>query len=1167
MPDQECLGQPEIYAIGAAFFHAIIITGEVRESGYLYRDEYFVRLGEMVGESELVQASESNSHPRLKNALTAILQKCLCAKEHRYKDCRELLRDLELALYYALPFDVTNGSSSLAKWSLSNAGKSLDANREKNSFLAIQYHLFEYPLYQCRAEVKREGLLDDNVLVFGFGNYSQKFLDACLQNGQMHGSRLNVTVVSDDATDKWIYLSSRPGLADFFNIDGLLDGDDDAYGNINFEVRKLEKENQEVNARIMEDIICGIPDRRFPQYIFIALGEDELNYAAARACQSACDVLELRCLIVYVCEGEAYEEGSVLHPVFVNEDIKKTSLYPEIERMAFNAHLLWVKDLNPDYKKVKADFRKTYNHDSCVSNVLSLKYKLHSIGIELEGRGFDEAASRFCEIMRNSGEELRNELTWIEHRRWVTEKLCLGWTRMRKLEECEIGNTKDEKRKKHICIVRSRADRRLTAEFNRDGNYDKWDKASKKELDELDELDRLSVELHRMYKKKAEAALRNNLLTGSDIAVIRSMIEGDRKSMVAFQEWFACMKDIWHGDAGKARSYTSLKNAFLDASGRLNQDRAKSVEEHVKAFETMFYPVVASREYRDLKKVDENLIDNIPFVLTYTEDAYLVIPFKTGNDGNETEMFDNLAVPMLASPARILYLYLVESHDDLKKFLQAVPSVLSFMRKRNFKASVEFAVLCIASAATLINESVEEEVMKFGEGKVWGFKKIVLDSLDDISPVVGAYLRKRRKGKRFFALERNRTRLSSLLQGGGLFKVFPNYEFESGSMEFRTPYPGCDMLGYITKKPAITVADMAALHLSSSVRGRQPEFFADYKDLWNKYTENQEVWKNLCGLLESYARKNDMIACFPKKGPEDRALKEKKYTYLIPYICRESADRIIRFLKNGEFLEAGSHVSGYTTDSCEVTIVDRCDYRSICDGIFSNPYALMIPDAIGFFVDGKKNASVTFDSLIVSEIALPRNKEDEYRDLLAFFAGKGYIINMPSPQDGRAAQEGKASFVYATRQIKELLTTAGKMLEVYIYHSARATGYFDDVVNSYEVDWGNTAVKSEFDCIITKGFRTLFVECKSRFKMEQEFYQKLYSLAKKFGINATAVLIADSPQRSFQDSASVNAMQMLRGDMMDIYTIWKRNEIENIGQTLLDILEGRYERSQEIRMI
>ena len=137
------------------------------------------------------------------------------------------------------------------------------------------------------------------------------------------------------------------------------------------------------------------------------------------------------------------------------------------------------------------------------------------------------------------------------------------------------------------------------------------------------------------------------------------------------------------------------------------------------------------------------------------------------------------------------------------------------------------------------------------------------------------------------------------------------------------------------------------------------------------------------------------------------------------------------------------------------------------------------------------------------------------------------------------------------------------MLEIYTYHKAKELGRFDDVVSSFEIDWEETDVKNEFDCILTRGFRTLFVECKARSDIQQEFYFKLASLAEQFGINATAVLIADTREKSFYDNAAVNAMQRKRGNMMNVVTIWKPEEINNIGHILLKVINGTYVSEEE----
>ncbi len=78
-----------------------------------------------------------------------------------------------------------------------------------------------------------------------------------------------------------------------------------------------------------------------------------------------------------------------------------------------------------------------------------------------------------------------------------------------------------------------------------------------------------------------------------------------------------------------------------------------------------------------------------------------------------------------------------------------------------------------------------------------------------------AYLRQRSRDKKAIAVEKNATGLSYMLQGAGFYHLFPSYQFDSGRMEFQA-LSGCDMLGYIQKKPYITVKDMVAFRLSSS---------------------------------------------------------------------------------------------------------------------------------------------------------------------------------------------------------------------------------------------------------------------------------------------------------------------------------------------------------------
>lgn len=1148
---EEANNQTDLYSIGATLFHAVIVSEEAKKNGYHYRKEDYDRISQLVDESALIAASEANSHPRLRNVLSGILKRCLCERANRYANCEELLEDLETALYYALPSEVARKCRSGEKWILADVEAALDKNQEKNSLLTIQYHLYEQPLYQYSMEDTI------HVLVLGFGNYGQKFLDACLQDGQMIGKKLNVTVVSEEETDKECYLSDRPELSEFFNIDGSLPDCEDTYGDVTFERRKLYRENPEANAEILQNILCEHSERKCPNYVFVALGEDRLNLSAAAACRDAAEVLEMRCAVSYVQEGKAEvkQESEGMYPLYINEDITQHPLYPEMERMAFNTHLIWEKSLNINYKAIRANFRKRYNHDACVANVLALKYKLYSLGIDLDLVGAEEAARVFRALLSDKHNRgIKNELIWIEHRRWVTEKLCLGWRKLRNLEECADGMTKDEKRKRHICIVRSRPDQKLATDYTKNDSFEKWDQAEETELDRLDELDRMSVELHRMYKKKAESLKTQNVLHGNSVAGIRMLIKEHKKAVVTFQEWYTCMKNIWNGERGSIPLYKGLKIAFLEAVKELSKEREKAVKEQVKALEAMFYPILASMEYRDWKQDDVVLIENIPFVLTYTEKAYLVIPFASGSNN---EVFQNVASASMVSPERILYLSMIKTRSELEKWKDAVSYVLEYMKKKQMKTAVEFVWIYKEEMTPYLSKNLEKEILVSGEGRIRQIRRIVWEKNEEISAGLEQYLKKRSSKKQLFALEKNETKLSYLLQGAGIYRTFACYRFDSDTMKF-FDISGCDMLRYIRKTSYITVTDMAAFRLSASKSSNQPEFYQDYKSLWGKYCEQNGTWKQLCDILGEYALEHDVLVSMKKKTEREKNTETREYRYILPFACSQSVEKIIRFLREYDVLEDGSCVNGYTTDSCEVILYDRCGYRTVYNRLLSNVYALMQADSIDLQLKTKTHEiRIYFDDLFVRGVAVTGNKTEEMERLMRFFQEKGYVINLMILPDG------KWSFTYATRPIKELLTTAGKMLEIYTYHKAKELGRFDDVVSSFEIDWEETDVKNEFDCILTRGFRTLFVECKARSDIQQEFYFKLASLAEQFGINATAVLIADTREKSFYDNAAVNAMQRKRGNMMNVVTIWKPEEINNIGHILLKVINGTYVSEEE----
>lgn len=1029
---------------------------------------------------------------------------------------------------------------------------------------AIQYHLYQHPLYHFLSE-EDESL---NVLVVGFGNYGQKFLDICLQIGHVKKKKLHVTVISDDSAEEKQYLAERPELANFYKI---VDKDteeeaesqqtreeDDTptdfggiYGTIIFELAKLERDNQQANADILQNhVMCEHYDAH---YAFIALGEDLLNQAAAKACESVVDSLELQCMVSYVQEGKTSISGDNdnLQPVFVNEDVRKLPLHSEIERMAFNTHLIWEKSLNIDYQLVRAEFRRPYNHYSCMSHVLFLKYKLYHAGIDLEHCSFEKAAKIFQEKVLGEGETcigLKNELVWMEHRRWVTEKICKGWRRISNLRDCRNGGMKDERRKCHVCILPSSPNQNLADEYKKNPAF--WDKASEGKLNKLDELDRVSVRLHRMFMKEAEQVRKENLLNSRNFAIIRDLVEKDESAMAAFQEWFVCLKDIWNADNKKVWLYKGLRNKLLQAAENLSDIDRKSLKEQVNALETRFYPILASMEYRDYKLDDVALVENIPFVLTYTQSLYLAIPFVASSDNSK--IFQNAASAMVSNPARILYLCSVKEKSDVLEIKKTIPYVMAYLERKQVRAKVEFVVVLTEEMLSCVQQNLESVGEQYKK-RIKQIKYIAAPTEEEMPAKLEEYLAERKKRRKAFVVERNKTELSALMEGAGIYQRFPNFRFDSAAMKFRS-LTKCDLLGYIRKFPYFTVADMVSLRRSGSKISRQPEFFAEYKELWEKYCENPRTWKVFCETLGDSAKKHDIIASFERRAGREKE-EEREYRYILPFSCKKSVSKVIEFLKKNKVCEERSRVNRYATDSCEVIIVDKYGYRRKYDRLFADVYTLMEADAIDVFLNAREHIIyVVFDSLHAVNVPIGANRNG-FNDLLRFFQKRGYIINVEFEEKNSS----NISFTYATRQIKELLTKGGRMLEVYVYHKVRESGLFDDIMSGFEIEWeDNPENKNEFDCIITKGFQTVFVECKAVGMMEQVHYYKLKVLAEQFGINVIMVMLRDTQEKSYHDTAKLNRNQEERGKKLDIITVREQEEIEHIDEILLKIVEGTY---------
>ena len=246
----------DIYSIGAILFHAIVICDTVPDG--IYQEEFYQQMEQLVSESELIQTSSVNSNVFLKYWLVTILKKCLAKRpNNRYGNCEELMEDIEKAKVFLEPA-VTEGKLGENRKIAVVEKEAVIKDRPQWAFHQM---LYQDPLYR---RVQDGETIE--VLVIGAGNYGQRFIDICLQTGQMLNHDLHITAYSAESElDKAVYLQFRPSLANFVDVDGSMKGQkEQPYGSLHFEECRFIHGEEEKNKEKAIEIL----KKKAYQYIF-----------------------------------------------------------------------------------------------------------------------------------------------------------------------------------------------------------------------------------------------------------------------------------------------------------------------------------------------------------------------------------------------------------------------------------------------------------------------------------------------------------------------------------------------------------------------------------------------------------------------------------------------------------------------------------------------------------------------------------------------------------------------------------------------------------------------------------------------------------------------------------------------------------------------------------
>lgn len=1054
----------DIYSIGASLFYGICLVPSSDGMANLKYTGDFQNIAGFIKNSYLIQSLKSSRKPYIESGLENILQKCLHKNPRkRYISAKYLQNDLKKLIVEAAVY---------VKSENLDAGKELaiveKEEKSENVKNAISNLLFERPIYSfCKDK-------ELNVLVIGIGNYGQTFLDLCLQAGQMYGYNLRISAYSDNAAmDKKIYLSTRPWLGRYVSIDGRKTGLD--YGSLTFsdiseagEAFCAKEDNKKTVQKLLES-------QNMPTYVFIALGDDELNAVAAADFADIYEKYGICGAVNFAVQSPGnYKKGT---PVCISG----SSVCAQLEKMAFNVHLTWAGERNPDIAEQKKKFKDPYYYNSSVSNALSVRYKLKNAGADMDST--EHAAEMFAGII-SKDRILYNGLVEAEHRRWIVEKVCRGW---RGVEDGEFdtffenvlkrAEVKDRKRKIHHCIVPIIPDTEFDNLFyeNEQVKKEAWDNYSAKLSYKLG-LNRLSVKLHRRFYSEAIklTGLKRNPEEFDDLRKIENTLSEVPEARILIDRYKICIKKILsreHCGSSDLKSIAEeLKNLVPKGSFAQNiiKGSAKNIEKEL-------FPVIESSLYRDYKKYDEDLVKNVPFIFTYKAAPNMIMFFENGNCP-----FDNVTAASVIKPGALTYICRIEQKKDIDTLAQNIRKVQKYFAARHMNCDVRLFVL-----NRLGKESAKTTEKTFSASGLKCTAVFCRDEKAEFDAATGFLAEEESKAYTIFNNENGFFDKDTFLQKFGKMAYC---EFCEQTLLFKNT-ARCDYLKYINDRSYLRVSDVTAFAEVSCERSAYPEYADDYEKLWeiykgcylpeNKITQGAKNWESLCKALANHPSKT---VC---ANPADKS--DRQYSCYFPGFCFAALNEVLAQLKKYNAVKAESYITFVASDSCKAEILENFDINGVMHFLMQYPHMLNKESVKVSFSDTK--LTIELDSPVVENLCI-----DTYvLPLLQKMEEYGYINCLKE-------HGGMVSFVYASNRIKKLMHNTENIAKIYLYY--KLNDCFDDVVFAAELTPAEGGKPLSLDFIGCTGFDIFLIKWGCA--------EGMHSFAKQFGSRCRKTIITNT---------------------------------------------------------
>lgn len=1002
----------DIFSLGAVLFNAITDKKFCKED--------YALLPQYVALSVLTRDLNIKSQ----RLLTKILQEALAPLiQNRYARVSDMLEDIR------------------------RLEKNMTALPQKKDDLSMKI-LLQNLLYRNPLESKKRDIF---VAVIGAGSLGQKFIDQILQiqvpylnaNGTFSERNLWIKTFSLEADlDRETYLNVRPALKDFVKIQGE-EPTEDCYARLDFCATptvqgRAFSSNMDINRKLAKKIIETFEGEL--DYVFVALGDDELNRAVAAAFDF------LSCPVT-----------------FISQNIPAVRDF-QLERMGFNTHLSWLGSLSGvEINDVREEYLQRYNHESSLDYALSVRYKLAALEISLEDNLM--AAQQFAEKIKN--QDLLATLSMYEHRRWLLEKVTLGWRAQKDIEfSClnslrRNGKPQSDSEFLHHCLVPCGKEQPLSE------MPEKWNEPPD---DTLDPLDKMSVILHQALVRESTRLKRANF--DSYMKPLRDDLNSFDVQLDKF-EWL--LKEIWSNNIYHSRKF---KSYFKEFKKSLSTKAVKATTESLDLIFRTFIVIAESNLCRNYKANDKILVENIPLILTY-EQPQLAMAF------DDRETFLNVASSTILNPKKLKYLYCFDKKSRTKDLIQRVQALQKYFSERKIKAELSFVI------AVLPMGKFEEKKfqMTFPE------MKLEVQKCQNSNAVTEFFLEKLREGNYLFD---GSTKLFRLLSDQSEFtqKIsvnLPYFELDMLTKKFVSVAKVCEFLKYIKDEAHLQVKDIFSLQAIEAQARAQTDAF-HYEKLFEIFKRNLQALL----LLEKSVCENKTFYF---------NLQAKESPVILKYFLPETikVESLVTELKNQDIIldfKIAVH-----DGSIALEIITGFELENLIDEVLSCFERNMTVEEVKKEGGGLKifcrglSASVEYNDEIT-------------KIFLKELATNHFIRNLKF-------EEKRARFLYASEAVRKILTDPQKALETFLYLEIFRTGTFEEIACDVNFQWLSRERK-RFSMVLTKGFGSVIVQVSREATSAAlyEFTAVTDKVADKVGLNSKKVfVIICKPSTTFKELA------------------------------------------------